>query len=153
MPSHPEYMSGLRWRVLRLLSPGQPLRFVYYPPTRSADLRVIRPYNGDGHDMARLVWQVCDDCERASLNKISIDPNWQRRGLGRRLINRALRDGPDYAWVTSGQSPAAKRFFPVISNETGVVFEERGRSCQHMNAARNTYVARPAPQPVLDRTI
>lgn len=27
------------------------------------------------------------------------------RGLGRRLINHALRDGPDYTWTTSSQSP------------------------------------------------
>jgi hypothetical protein len=112
-------------------------------------------YDPDGYDIGQLVWQACEVCRRGSINKISINQEWQRRGLGRCLIERALRDGPGFTWITSGQSPAAKEFFPTISAETGTVFTERGRGCTHINGA-----SRPSgggrdrpPKPILERDL
>jgi GNAT superfamily N-acetyltransferase len=146
-------MSAPRLLVARMLSPGQPVRFTYQPPDKPAGLRVIHLYDREGYDVGQFVWQVCRACRRASINKISVVDSWQRRGLGRRLIARALRDGPGCACVTSGQSPGAKRFFAVISAETGI---ERGAGCTHMRTDRR-YVPpdrrqRP-PRPRLDRTV
>ena len=67
------------------------MRFVYHPPADPADLREIYVYDSRDYDIARLVWQVCDQCRRGRVNKISIDEEWQRQSLGRRLIHRALR--------------------------------------------------------------
>lgn len=122
-------MSALQWFLARMMSPGQPVRFIYQPSDEAAGLRVIHMYDREGYDIGRFVWQVCCACQRASINKISISDSWQRRGLGRRLIARALRDGPGCAWVTSGQSPDARKFFSIISTETGIAFTERGPGC------------------------
>ncbi len=156
MPPLPQGMSAPRWLLARMMSPGQPVRFIYQPPDEPAGLRVLHLYDRDGYDIGRLIWQVCHACQRARINKISITNDWQRRGLGRRLIARALHDGPGCTWVTSGQSPDAKRFFAIISTETGIAFTERGASCTHMNTDRR-YVPpakrqRP-PRPTLDRTV
>jgi GNAT superfamily N-acetyltransferase len=149
-------MSAPRWLLARMMSPGQPVRFIYQPPNKPAGLRVIHLYDRDGYDIGQFVWQVCRACQRASINKISITNDWQRRGLGRRLIARALGDGPGYAWVTSGQSPDAKKFFARISAETGIAFAERGSGCTHMKDDRR-YVPRDkrrrSPRPTLDRIV
>jgi hypothetical protein len=44
------------------------------------------------------VWKVCVSCRVGSINQISITVDYQRQGLGRRLIRRALVDGPGYRW-------------------------------------------------------
>ncbi len=104
-------------------------------------------YDARDYDIARLVWQVCDQCCRGSINKISISPEWQRRGVGRRLISRALRDGPGYTWSTSGQSPEAKRFFPALTAETGTAFPEYGGGCVHFDDDRRRPIGSPIPAP------
>ena len=66
---------------------------------------------------------------------------------------RALRDGPGYTWVTSGQSPDAKKFFPAITAETGVTFTEYGSGCQHMTHDSDGRLPPPAgrpPKPVVE---
>jgi GNAT superfamily N-acetyltransferase len=140
-------MSRLRWWWARISTPSAPLRFVYLPPTDPAGLREIYVYDHDDYDVARLVWQVCDACRHGSINKISIDQEWQRRGLGRRLIHRALRDGHAYAWITSGQSPEAKKFFPIMSAETGAAFTPHGPSCPHTGLDRKSLAAERIPPP------
>ncbi|MFI7640508.1 GNAT family N-acetyltransferase [Nonomuraea sp. NPDC049400] len=132
-----------------------PLRFVYLPPTDPAGLREIYVYDRDDYDIARLVWQVCDACRHGSINKISIDQEWQRQGLGRRLIHRALRDGPAYAWITSGQSPEAKKFFPIMSAETGAAFTAHGPSCPHTGLDRKSLSDDriPPPRAVIEHDI
>jgi GNAT superfamily N-acetyltransferase len=128
----PEQMGAARWLLARIRTPGADVRFVYHPPTDPVGLRVIYMYAERGYDIGTLVWRVCSTCRCGSINKISISPEWHRRGLGRRLINRALRDGPGYTWVTSGQSPDARKFFPAITAETRVTFTERGPACPHV---------------------
>jgi hypothetical protein len=90
-------------------------------------------YDTDWLEVAELVWQVCDGCRRGRINKISIALEYQRQGLGRRLVRRAWRDGPDHTWTTTGQSPDAQRFFPVIAAETGAAFTPHGGGCPHIN--------------------
>jgi hypothetical protein len=55
---------------------------------------VIYLHEREGCDIGTLVWRVCGDCRIGSINKISLSSEWHRQGLGRRLIARALRDGP-----------------------------------------------------------
>ncbi|MEO3874707.1 GNAT family N-acetyltransferase [Nonomuraea sp. B12E4] len=154
-PIRVQRVSRLRWWWTRITTPHAPLRFVYHPPTRPTDLREIYVYDPDDYDIARLVWQVCDECRHGSINKISIDQEWQRRGLGRRLIHRALRDGPTYAWATSGQSPEARKFFPIMSAETGAAFTAHGPSCPHTGLDRRGLAAErlPPPRAVIEHDI
>jgi len=108
---------------------------VYTLPHALDDLDVIQMYDHEGYDVGYFAWRTCDECRRGYIVKISITPEFQRKGYGRRLIQRALRDGPDYAWSTTGQSPDARRFFPVMSAETGAVFNVETRSCTHVKPA------------------
>lgn len=125
MPSNPPTPAGMtpfRWWVARVTSPGQQVRFLCTPPHALDDLDVIQMYDQEGYDVGYFAWRTCDECRRGYIVKISISPEFQRSGYGRRLVQRALRDGSDYAWSTSGQSPDARRFFPVMSAETGAAF-------------------------------
>jgi GNAT superfamily N-acetyltransferase len=149
-------MSAARWLFARLLTPGAPVRFVYHPPAEPVGLRVIFMHDQQGYDIGTLVWQVCSSCRWGSISKISIAHEWQRRGLGRRLISRALRDGPGYTWVTSSQSPDAKKFFPILTAETGVTFTQRGPACLHAKShGRDGPAAQRKrwPKPVAERGI
>jgi hypothetical protein len=67
------------------------------------------------HD-ARLVWQVCDECRYGRINKISVAPEHQRQGLRRRMLLRALRDGPGYDWRTTASPTTAGR---VLHRDAG----------------------------------
>jgi GNAT superfamily N-acetyltransferase len=77
---------------------------VYWAPFEPAGHRRIRMYDQEGYEIGTLVWKVCNACRLGSPNKISISEEWQRKGLGRRLVARALRDGPGFTWQTTGQS-------------------------------------------------
>lgn len=154
-PPVPEYLSPLRWRWLVFVTRRQEVRFLYWPPRQPAGHRRIRMFDRDGYDIGTVVWKVCDACRVGSINKISITIEHQRQGLGRRLIRRALADGPSYTWQTTGQSPEAKRFFSVLEKEMGTVFPQYGGVCEHL-ASPPGYQPPPTdrrPRPVLERGI
>lgn len=112
-------------------------------------------YDRNGLDIGRLVWMVCDACRTGSINKISIDPQEHRKGLGRRMVLRALADGPGYTWQTTHQSPTAKLFFPAVAKETGTALPELGGICRHLaspGAPRRTLPGRRR-RPVLLRRV
>jgi GNAT superfamily N-acetyltransferase len=154
-PPVPDGLSPLRWRWILLTTRHQEVRFLYWPPLQPTGHRNLRMFSRDGYNIGRLVWVVCDACSIGSINKISIDPDRHRQGLGRRLIRRALADGPDYTWQTTGQSPQAKQFFPAMEEKLGVAFPEYGGVCEHL-ASPPGYQPRPPgrrPRPVLKRCI
>jgi hypothetical protein len=76
----PGQMSAARWLLARLLTPGAEVRFVYHRPADPVGLRVIYMHDQQGYDIGTLVWRVCPSCRWGSINKISIAPEWQRRG-------------------------------------------------------------------------
>lgn len=155
MPPVPERISRVRWSYFLLISRHLAVRFLYYQPHQTADRHRIRMYDSERYDVGVLVWQVCATCELGCILKISINPEWQRRGYGRRLIRRAVRDCTTYHWTTTGQSPEAKAFFPVLAAELGHEFEERGGTCHHMRDTQPTAYSRRrhGPRPVLERSI
>jgi GNAT superfamily N-acetyltransferase len=79
-----------------------------------------------------LDYQLCHACRIGCVNKISIAPEFQRKGLGRRAVRHALARGRGYAWVTTGQSPEGKAFFAEMARQTGAAFQERAGSCAHI---------------------
>jgi GNAT superfamily N-acetyltransferase len=127
------------------------MRFIYYAEAWSAGFRELFMYDEEGLDRGRLVWRVCDACQRAVIAKISLDVDVHRQGYGRRLILRALRDCPGYSWTTSGQSPDGTRFFAAMSAETGAAFTGGAQTCEHIKShGPPTAVGR---RPVLDRSV
>ncbi|MFC8442099.1 GNAT family N-acetyltransferase [Streptomyces griseoincarnatus] len=131
------------------------VRFLYWPPQHPAGYRNLRMFDRGGYNIGRLVWVVCDTCRVGSINKISIDPGHHRRGLGRRLVRRALADGLGYAWQTTHQSPQAKRFFPALEVELGVALPEFGGVCEHLAspAGSRAHPVSHRPRPVLERRV
>lgn len=131
---HPiaEGVSPLRWRRILRNTRDEPIRFVLQLPEQPADFRRLRLYDRCGLQVGTLGWQVCDLHRRGFIAKISIVPEWQRQGVGRRIVRRALEDGPGYAWMTSSQSDAARQFFPVIAAEAGISITASHDRCAHM---------------------
>jgi hypothetical protein len=127
------------------------MRFVSYAEAWPAGFRELYMYDQTGFDRGRLVWRVCHACRRAVICKISLDVGVHRQGYGRRLILRALRDGPDYSWATSGQSPDGSRFFAAMSAETGAAFAGGARTCEHIRS--NGPATTAGPTPALDRSV
>lgn len=154
-PPVPERLSPLRWRWILLSTRHRPVRFVYWPPRCPTGHRDLRVFDRDGYDIGRLVWVVCDTCRVGSINKISIDPDHHRQGLGRRMIRRALNDGPGYTWQTTGQSPQAQQFFPALEKETGVAFPQYAGVCAHLASPAGYRPSPPGgrPRPVLERSV
>ncbi|WP_175334366.1 hypothetical protein, partial [Streptomyces lunaelactis] len=148
----PENLSPLRWRWMLLTTRRQEVRFVFWPPRRPTGHRRIRMFDRQGYDIGTLVWMVCDTCRVRSINKISISIEHQRQGLGRRLIRRALADGPGHRWQTTGQSPEAKRFFPAMEKETGTAFPAYGGACERFAPPPGYRPPPPGrrPRPVLE---
>ncbi|MER7652650.1 MULTISPECIES: GNAT family N-acetyltransferase [Streptomyces] len=77
--------------------------------------------------------------------RVSAD-HWQRQGLGRRLVLRAMQGAEGYHWSTTGQSSEAQRFFPVLARETGAAFTQHEPLCDHIRAADHGY-----PKPRFER--
>jgi GNAT superfamily N-acetyltransferase len=153
-PPVPDRLPPLRWRWILLTTRHQEARFLYWPPQEPTGLRRLGMFDQRGYDIGVLVWRMCDDCRIGSIAKISIALGHQRQGLGRRLVRRALADGPDYAWRTSGQSPDAKPFFAALGREADVAFAERAGSCEHLKS--HGYRPSPPgrrPRPALERDI
>ncbi|MFE9701400.1 hypothetical protein [Streptomyces sp. NPDC006270] len=105
-------------------------------------------YGRDGISDARLVWKVCRPCERGVISKISLSSEVQRQGLGTRLVDRALLDGPGYRWTTSSQPPEGRAFFRAMTARTGAEFAAGARTCEHIRESRPG-----RGKPVLDRRL
>lgn len=154
-PPIPESLPPLRWRWILLTTRHCAVRFVYWPPQHPTGYRNLRMFDRDGYDIGRLVWVVCDACRVGSINKISIDPDHHRQGLGRRMLLRALADGPGYTWQTTHQSPQARQFFPALEEETGIALPAYGGVCTHLSAPAGYRAPPPGrrPRPVLERGV
>ncbi|MDT0352901.1 GNAT family N-acetyltransferase [Pseudonocardia charpentierae] len=150
MVRRPTDMDRTGWALARWRTRAHDVRFLYRPPPSPVWNRRLTVCDTDWLDVAELVWQVCDDCRRGRINKISIAVEYQRQGLGRRLVRRAWRDGPDQTWTTTSQSPEAQRFFPVITAETGAAFTPHGGGCPHFTADSQLSASVPRPPARLD---
>lgn len=138
----------MRWwplsrRQPRPERPGE--TWLYLPPGVPGGREEIRVNDTDGHDFARFSWQTCKACRTGLVIAIRIDPKYQHRGYGARLLRHALRDHEDYAWTTSAQKTAGKPFFRRMSQNTGVPFGDGHKPvlCPHMRAAPSN----PQPGP------
>jgi GNAT superfamily N-acetyltransferase len=131
----PEGLTERQWKWILLRHPFRQQLWLYYSACREGDFEVLRVCDRTGWDAAVLSWHTCSLCRRGHIAKISIADHWQRQGLGRRLILRAMRGAQDYHWTTTGQSPEAQQFFPVLARETGAAFAQREPVCGHMKSA------------------
>ncbi|PIB04237.1 hypothetical protein B1C81_33775 [Streptomyces sp. HG99] len=87
------------------LHPFRQQLWLYYPAAGEGDFQVLCVCDRTGWDAAVLSWHTCSECRRGHIAKISIADHWQRQGLGRRLVLRAMRGAEDFHWTTTGQSP------------------------------------------------
>lgn len=142
----PDGVDEFRWRWMLLRRPRTEWFFLRHPATRPTGFQDLRVYGRDGISDARLVWKVCHPCERGVISKISLSPEVQRQGLGTRLVDRALLDGPGYRWTTSSQSPEGRAFFRAMTPRTGAEFAAGARTCEHIRESRPG-----RGKPVLDR--
>lgn len=151
MVSAPEGMEDAEWRWIRIRHPRTHRFFLHYPEAGPASHQEIKVYDREGIDSARLVWKVCHECQRGVVAKISLSPEVQRRGLGTLLIDRALLDGADYRWTTSGQSADGAAFFAAARARTGAAFTALARTCDHIRDVRPGQ-SKPALDRHLQRT-
>ncbi|WP_406190359.1 GNAT family N-acetyltransferase [Streptomyces sp. NBC_01017] len=131
----PEGLTDRHWKRILLRHPFRQQLWLYYPAAHEADFQVLSVCDRTGWDAAVLSWHTCTPCWRGHIAKISIAEHWQRQGLGRRLVLRALRGAEDFHWTTTSQSPEAQQFFPILARETGAAFTQRQPVCAHMKAA------------------
>lgn len=152
MSSRPQGVGRARWFAARALGRDAEVFFYYHPPAARTGHRSIYLYDRDGVDVGVLIWQVCDECRLGHIDKTSLVPERQRKGLGRRMVNRALRDGVGYRWCTSAQSPDAVPFFAVLGEETGVALPPDGR-CPHLRQLERGLGPPRRRRPVLERDL
>ncbi|SDP41631.1 hypothetical protein SAMN04487981_12264 [Streptomyces sp. cf386] len=57
-----------------------------------------------------------------------------------------MRGTGDFHWTTTGQSPEAQRFLPILARGTGAAFTQREPVCGHMKAAAHGH-----PKPRFER--
>ncbi|MEU3918971.1 GNAT family N-acetyltransferase [Streptomyces sp. NPDC029004] len=138
-------MGEFKWSWVKARYPRTDKFFLYYPNGRSADAQVIDVCGRDGNAHATLIWNVCHSCRHGLIAKISIIPEWQRQGLGRRLLMRALYDGPGYNWATTSQSPEGQPFFPAMARESRAALTNNGQVCDHIDLSNRHF-----PKPRLE---
>ncbi|MFF4160583.1 GNAT family N-acetyltransferase [Streptomyces sp. NPDC001678] len=144
----PEGLSEFQWWWIRTRHPRTDRFFLYYLDGGDGEHQVINVCRRLGHASATLIWKTCHTCRRGVISKISMADDWQRQGLGRRLVLRAMRGAENYHWTTSGQSPMAQKFFPALSRETGAAFTPLSPVCEHIRAATRRF-----PKPRLDWSV
>lgn len=142
----PEGLTEREWGQILRWHPFREQLWLYYPAAREADLQILRVCDRTGWDAALLSWNICPPCRRGHIGKISIADHWQRQGLGRRMVRRAIRGAEDFHWTTTGQSAQAQQFFPVLARETGAAFTNREPVCDHIHAACSSH-----PKPRFER--
>ncbi|MGW7579006.1 GNAT family N-acetyltransferase [Streptomyces sp. NPDC054765] len=71
-----------------------------------------------GWDAALLSWNICSPCRHGHIAKISVADHWQRQGLGRRMVQRAMHGAKDYRWSTTHHSPLTTHHSPVAPGAT-----------------------------------
>jgi GNAT superfamily N-acetyltransferase len=100
-------LTGMPWPLWERVAPWLLVRFHHSRPLGDSAVghrRITMLTWRDGLDVGVLDYQLCHACRTGYVNKISIAPEFQRRGLGRRAISYALARGRGYTWGTSGQS-------------------------------------------------
>lgn len=145
-PRATDRLAPWRCRLWLWKTRSGPMRFIHYPEAWLAGFRNLYTYDQIGLGCGRLVLRVYDACQRAAICKISLNPDDQRQGYGRRLVLRALCDGLSYLWTTSGQSADGARFFAAMSGEIGAASTSGARTCGHItsNGPATTSQSRPA---------
>jgi hypothetical protein len=119
-----------RWwiRRLRLLR----ARVAHEPPAVPAGRQRLT-ISHRGGVVGVMRFQVCDECRCGLVGEVSIDSHLQGLGLGTRLVERAFRAHPGYAWHTTAQYDTAGSFWPRMARRTGAAFTAPANArCRHV---------------------
>ncbi|MGW0670675.1 hypothetical protein [Streptomyces sp. NPDC002746] len=120
---------------------------MYRPQVTDGGYHQLQLQTSDGYDFARLTWLTCSRCRIGLVAKIRVTDLWQRQGYGSRMMRRAMRGYETYTWVTTGQSPQGKQFFPALGETTGAAFTPSAPRCPHMKAVRGAGLGTPRTEP------
>jgi hypothetical protein len=72
----------------------------------------------DGHDVGRLVFQVCHVCRTGYVANVSVDEPYQDRGIASRGLAALRAATPDYRWATSSQRRDARTFWQLTGRRS-----------------------------------
>jgi hypothetical protein len=85
----------------------------------------------DGHDVGRLVYQVCHVCRTGHVANISVDEPYQDRGSASRGLAALRAATPDYRWTTSSQRRDARTFWQLTGRRSRAGYRAAG-VCKHI---------------------
>ncbi|KIF05674.1 hypothetical protein PL81_12050 [Streptomyces sp. RSD-27] len=126
---------------------AEPEIWLYFPPIAEAGYQRIEVRTSDGYDFARLDWATCSPCQIGLIAKIRVSDLWEGKGYAARMTLRAMRGYETFAWGTTPQSHAGRRFFRSMRKSTGAAFTPRSKRCEHMLAVRGGGRGKPQPEP------
>lgn len=90
-------------------------------------------------EVGRMYFEVCHQCRRVLLAKMSVDSDVQGFGLGTRAIMHVIDRTPGYTWYTTLQYDTAESYWQRMARRTGSGFHGPGANgaitCEHMRAA------------------
>ena len=112
------------------------VRLIHRPTSTPAGVQKLTLQLGT-RPVGTLVYQICDQCRRGLIGKVSITTNYQGLGLGRRAAVHVFRQAPDYAWRTTPQYPTSGTFWAGLAARTGADFTNGADcACDHMTQQR-----------------
>jgi GNAT superfamily N-acetyltransferase len=117
-----------RWWAARLAADR--VQLVHHEPAGASDHHRLA-IDIDGETIGHLDYKFCPACKLAYIGKLSIDDDYQGRGLGTRALRQAIATHPGHTWITSGQYDSAKTFWKLAAKRTGAKLAER-QPCQHL---------------------
>jgi GNAT superfamily N-acetyltransferase len=89
-----------------------------------------------GLDIGRLDYRVCPTCRIGFVAKISVDEEYQDRGIATRALAKTRSLHPGFQWCTSGQYTTARTFWVRVARKSGERYlppDDQLRPCSHID--------------------
>jgi len=150
-PEAPPYVQGrwhrheLRRRLLRRANPLWWLRRLAAGRARLVHVALRQTGAGSveqlkimlgGKEVGRVKYQLCHECRRGRIGKISVNPSMQDRGLGTQAIRHLRAQTPGYTWCTTNQYETARSYWVRVARLTGDTYtDEPAAACHHITTA------------------
>jgi GNAT superfamily N-acetyltransferase len=98
------------------------LRLMYFAYTGDSGSQQFLLLEGQ-YKAGWLNYDVCLQCRRGHIWKLTIDDEHQRQGVGSLMLEAARRRHPGVRWTTSGQRREAKEFWAKVGARTGAGYQ------------------------------
>ena len=87
----------------------------------------------DRRQVGHVVFGVCPQCLTGYIAKMSVDADYQGRGVGTRALRCLRREYRGYTWSTSAQYSWARTFWQMTSRRTGGGYQVTS-PCEHLES-------------------